>query len=355
MFLRLPKIVTSLPSAIIITTVAIIGITGLDYLTGAELSFSIFYLIPLSLFALYHKSGKTSIVLFSILAGIGWFLVDSQTKVYTSAFYPIWNAFVRFTIFSSFGLLLYFYKMRQLASHEKNKQLNLVNTEKNKFLGMAAHDLRNPINGINTITNMLLQDPEYQITPPTKQMLELVNQLSNNMLSLIKNLLDVSKIESGHITLEKKSLDYVAFISEKITVHNLLAKRKHINIVLETQKPSLRATFDPNYIAEVLENLLSNAVKYAPNHTSVTVRVFEDPNTITTQVIDEGPGISPAEQQRLFRYFQTASSQPTAGEVTTGLGLAIAKKVITAHQGTIGVTSELGHGATFYYCFPKGD
>jgi len=112
-------------------------------------------------------------------------------------------------------------------------------------------------------------------------------------------------------------------------------------------------SFDPHYLSETLNNLISNAVKFSYRNSEVLIKVgMNGKNMIRTEVIDHGKGISVSEQNRLFKYFTTTSTRPTVGEKSTGLELAIAKKIILEHRGNIGVVSEIDKGANFYYDLP---
>ena len=118
--------------------------------------------------------------------------------------------------------------------------------------------------------------------------------------------------------------------------------------------PHLSFSFDDKYLGEVVDNLLTNAIKYSNPHSRIFVRVSVTPeDNIRTEIIDEGVGIPVAEQHKLFQYFQKTSTEPTGGEGSTGLGLAIAKKIVSIHEGHIGVKSEPGTGSEFYFELPR--
>ena len=137
-------------------------------------------------------------------------------------------------------------------------------------------------------------------------------------------------------------------------MNQLLADKKDIKIVLEAEDPALSFNFDEKYLAEVVDNLLTNAIKFSNPGSRVIVRVSVLPNeNIRTDVIDEGIGIPADEQHKLFQYFQKTSTEPTGGEGSTGLGLAIAKKIVSIHEGRIGVKSEPGKGSEFYFELPR--
>jgi len=136
-------------------------------------------------------------------------------------------------------------------------------------------------------------------------------------------------------------------------MNQLLAKNKNITIHLNSPTENLTLDFDKHYLSEVIDNLLSNAIKYSNNNGEIDVKILMPDNKKTiTEVIDKGIGISEEEQQKLFNYFQTTSTRPTAGEQSTGLGLAIAKQIIKLHNGEIGVKSIRDQGSNFYFSLP---
>ncbi len=232
-----------------------------------------------------------------------------------------------------------------------NKKLVEVNELKNKFLGIASHDLRNPLASIRGYSKFLL-DKGPQVKEETRQeFLTTIKKVSGNMLELISNLLDISVIESGQLQLNPEKSSIKKLAEEKIHLQQILADKK--NIVLHADLEAVpEFYFDANRIGQVVDNLLSNAVKYSPPDKEVFVKLVSNGEDMTLSVEDEGPGIPLNEQGRLFQHFQKLSTRPTAGESSSGLGLAIAQKIVKAHQGSIGVTSEPGAGALFYFSLP---
>lgn len=340
------------PLVLLLAGMMIVILTTIDYFTGAELSFSIFYLIPISLLALNKTSNKTLILSIAFLAAIGWFFADVNTKEYSTVLFSIWNAFVRLIIFCSIGVLIFHFREKHEALNEKNSELIHMNNEKNKFIGIAAHDLRNPISGIYSFSDLLLNDTESKMNKEELEIVQHIKSLSENILDLIKNLLDISKIESGQIEITFIKQDYVSFIKKQVNFNRLLAKQKEIGIYLYLQKEQIIAEFDEHLMSQVVNNLLSNAIKYSEINGNITINVTEEDGEILTEVIDHSKGIPLEEQQKLFNYFQKTSTKPTDGETSTGLGLAIVKKIITACNGTIGVKSNIGEGSNFYFTFP---
>jgi signal transduction histidine kinase len=336
-----------------ITLFVVIFISFLDYITGSELSFSIFYLIPITFLALYRNTGSFSVLICSIFASLLWFIVEYKTREYSNIFFPIWNSFVRLTMFTAIGLLLLYLKEKDKKLNQINQDLKTLNEEKNKFIGIAAHDLKNPISGIYSFSELLIANCENNIHPAEFKILNYIKEMSDNTLVILKNLLDVSKIESGKVELKITTQDYISFVKQKILMNQLLAKNKNITIHLDSPKHNFNADFDKHYLSEVIDNLLSNAIKYSNKKSEIIVKIsLHENNQILTEVIDKGIGIAEGDQQKLFKYFQTTSTRPTAGEQSTGLGLAIAKHIIKLHNGEIGVKSNQNEGSNFYFLLP---
>lgn len=325
----------------------------LDSLTGPELSFSFFYLIPIAFLAIYSGTKIIYLIVISVFASLLWFLAEYGGREYSHVFFPIWNAFVRLSIFITIGFLIYFLKEKHKKLEIINTNLQVLNDEKSRIIGIAAHDLRNPISGIYSFSDLLISDYKDRFDIEILNILHMIRSTSDSTLGILRNLLDVSMIESGKIELKIKRQDYLSFIKAHIAMNQMLAKNKDITIILNSQAEDIFTEFDEYYLSEVIVNLLTNAIKFSNSHTTIEVRIsLTDNNQILTQVIDEGKGIPEDEQQKLFNYFQKTSVLPTDGEQSTGLGLAIAKQIVIRHNGEIGVRSLPNVGSDFYYLIP---
>jgi signal transduction histidine kinase len=173
------------------------------------------------------------------------------------------------------------------------------------------------------------------------------------MRRLIEDLLDVSKVEASGPNLVRVPTDLVALIQANVALNRPLARRKHIQIVFETDQPRCVVDIDADRIRQVLNNLCSNAVKYSMPDTIIRITLAYETSAAVVSVIDQGQGIPSEELPRLFRAFSRTSVQPTAGEPSTGLGLAICEKIILAHGGRIWVESTPGYGSTFRFTLPR--
>jgi signal transduction histidine kinase len=235
---------------------------------------------------------------------------------------------------------------------EKNAALEAMNTLKNEFLGMAAHDLRSPIGNIHSLAELLL-DQEPNLRPEERiEVASMIRKLAQGMMYLLNDLLDISTIESGKIELQLSPVAIPPFLAEIQQYHQRLAERKKIQVSTHILGNPPVLCFDQERIRQVLNNLLSNAIKFSPMHTLVQLTVCPTPMGIEFAVSDQGQGIRPEEQGKLFGAFQRTSTKPTAGESSTGLGLSICKKIVELHGGTIGVDSAVGRGSRFFFVLP---
>lgn len=240
---------------------------------------------------------------------------------------------------------------RQAQVEDNNDELRRLNELKNTFLGMAAHDLRNPIGNIQ-MTADLLRNPK--LTIPQDQQVELLDDIvgqTQHMLALLNDLLDVTQIEAGKLELKPDSINVGDFLAGAVSRHTPAATAKSITIVLEPV-PTGTVRADPTRLRQVIDNLVSNAVKFSPSGTTVIVRGERDKDQWRLSVQDQGPGITAEDRSRLFTDFARLSARPTGGEESTGLGLAITRRIVEAHGGVLDVDSVPGEGATFWLTLP---
>lgn len=229
-----------------------------------------------------------------------------------------------------------------------NERLVHLNNEKNEFLGIAAHDLKNPLTVILGCAEMAgLTDNEKQV----HKLLGSISNSANRMRDLITNLLDVNAIEQGQFSSNIEPCDIGALLDRSVENNQPAATRKSIEIRVDASE-GLWANADPAATLQILDNLISNALKYSPPKTTIHVHTLPEMNSILVSVRDEGPGISEADQKKLFQKFTRLSARPTGGESSTGLGLAIVKRLAEAMSGTIRCHSALGTGSSFTLRLP---
>lgn len=237
---------------------------------------------------------------------------------------------------------------------KSNVLLEQLDKQKNHFLGMAAHDLRNPIAAIHAYTGLFLDEGgDGNLSPELTEALGDIRSLADFMLNLLSDMLDLNVIEQGFLDLNIMPVQTISFFLEQISLNTLLAMGK--KVILEPVFGTVPATFsgDSSKLKQVMNNLISNAVKFSPANTTVQISVHLDADQfLLVEVIDQGPGIPEEEQVKLFTPFGRTSVRSTDGETNTGLGLAITKNIVVAHGGTVGVKSTVGKGSTFWFALP---
>lgn len=232
-----------------------------------------------------------------------------------------------------------------------NAQLAHLSQEKSDFLGIAAHDLKNPLTVVIGSADLL----KMNLPPEQVAMLsENIAHAGQRMLRLIKDLLDASAIEQGRFTSNLERCDLRALAAESVANNQSHAARKGITLTTENGPPAWGRA-DRYATLQILDNLISNALKFSPAQSSVLVRAVTENGFVFVAVKDHGPGVSPADHARLFGKFVRLSARPTGGESSTGLGLSIVKKLAEAMAGTVYCQSVLGEGATFILRLPAAD
>lgn len=239
---------------------------------------------------------------------------------------------------------------RELA--ERNDELQRAIETQNRFIGMAAHDMRNPLSVTLGYSQLLLDGVLGPLSATQPKVVTSIVKATESLLQLVNELLEISEIESGNLRLELVDTDLPALVRHAVEMNGFLAKNKGIRITAELDSIS-PMRLDPGKIDQVLNNLLSNAAKFSHSGTEITVGLKRrDDGGVLLTVRDQGQGIPPEEQANLFIPFQRTSVRGTAGEKSTGLGLAIVKRIVEGHGATISVQSEPGNGSCFSVLFP---
>lgn len=232
----------------------------------------------------------------------------------------------------------------------KNEELEKLNSKKNQLLGMAAHDLRNPLTAIHGYSDLILRQSLDGSLPPEKliNMTEKIRTSSSFMLQLINDLLDLSVIEAGTVHLHLTDTNLRFLLQESIALSKELADKKNISIAFHCPEKIPTVRCDANKIAQVFNNLLSNAIKFSHEKSTVAIDVTPLETEIIIAVKDQGVGMPEEVTTRLFQPFFKHSGIGTAGEKGTGLGTAIAVKIITEHKGKIWAKSASDQGTTVF-------
>jgi signal transduction histidine kinase len=254
-------------------------------------------------------------------------------------------------IFTEFSTLNSEMAMMQRTLVQQQAELRAMNEEKNHFIGMAAHDLRNPLTGIRLFSEVLLRQGADILNDKQLRMVEQIKSISQKMTAIVNEFLDVSKIESGELSLTLEQVSLNELIEGVVELQQPDASRKEIRLEF-TAAERIIATVDSGKIEQVVTNLITNAVKFSPVGSAVAIGLARSDGMAEIFVTDEGPGIAAEEIPRLFRPFQRGSATVTGQEQSVGLGLVICKKIVEGHGGRIRIESEFGKGATFYVELP---
>jgi len=236
-----------------------------------------------------------------------------------------------------------------------NKQLKITNSEKDELLAIVSHDLKNPLSAIINLSQILQNDLDALDKDEVKEHSGEIEDSAKMMYQIIRNLLDLNRLEQGHINV-KLSPCRLYDIAREVLEHNYKkAQRKQISLHLARPEDEAICLGEIISLRQVLENLISNAIKYSPLGSSIHVAVYERRNKIICDVKDQGPGIKPEERHMLFERFAKLSAQPTAGEHSSGLGLAIVKRLTEAMKGRVSCISLPNDGSTFRVSFLKAN
>jgi PAS domain S-box-containing protein len=240
-------------------------------------------------------------------------------------------------------------KNEALAS--ANEKLFRMSNEKTMFLDIATHDLQLPLSAISMLSETLIKDTFEPGSPEQHQVFELIYDAAREMKSLLSNYLSASQSDSGRKELFVTEFDLSVLLQDICSRFTAVATKKNIRIHFSNTRSYLLFS-DRESCQQIIENLLSNAIKYTYPDKNVYLAIEKKNNSLALSIRDEGQGISPDERPLLFQRFQKLSARPTAGELSTGLGLSIVKYLVDKLKGEITVESEPGKGSVFTVILP---
>ncbi len=240
---------------------------------------------------------------------------------------------------------------RTAALRLSNLELARSSQAKSEFLARMSHDLRQPLNAIVGFTDLLLRAEGEPLTPKQRRHLGHVATASRQLLGLINDLLDLSRVEAGRMEIHPEPCDVAALLEETLALFRTQTQSGRVSLVLEMASPLSRLLADRVRVQQVLHNLLSNAFKFTPEGGLITVTAKQVGLQLEVAVRDTGVGIPPEDQKRIFEAYEQAG--PREGQQKgVGLGLAIAKRLVELHGGRIWVESAPGQGSVFTFRLP---
>lgn len=327
--------------------IVLIGYT--DYLTGYELSFSIFYLVPILLVSWFV--GGSAGYMTSVLSAAAWLYANISSKhVYSNPVIPFWNMFVRlgfFLIIVTISHLLSDRKKKEELLNQQTKELVRSNAELEQFAAVASHDLQSPLRVITSFLQLLEQRSKGKLNPEEINFIAHAVSATDRMRRLITDLL-----EYAHVG--KKEKDFKPLDCNKVlntTLFNLAVLIEENNAkVTSTQLPMVMAI--ESELIRLFQNLIGNAIKYkSENNPEIHISAQRNRGEWLFSMRDNGIGIDSEHFDRIFQIFQRLHAEEKYSG--TGIGLAICKKIVEFHGGQIWVESERGKGSAFYFTIPE--
>ena len=319
----------------------VVFIGALDYVTGSELSFSVFYLIPVALVAWFVQNDRLG-YLMALAAAAVWLLVDlNGGRVYSSLTIPYWNAGVRL----SFFVIVTF----SLTS------LRAARARQDELAHFVVHDLRSPLSNILSGLTLVLDTPDVEMDPMQRDLVKLSISAAHRMMSLVNSLLDLAQLESGKLKVNMRATAVQPLFDAALDQISAMALRGEVHIAsgIDTGADSILA--DADLTVRVLVNLLSNALKYSPAEGTVSLNAVPHAgDMVALRIHDEGMGIAPEWVDKVFGKFTQVEARKAGAAIGSGLGLTFCRLAVEAQGGRIWLESEVGKGTTVILTLRRG-
>lgn len=332
-----------------LATAWILGLVGADpiYMGGFAIVILIFGLVP------FQRIHALLLLLMSLVLFTAVGQYKGMELVLPEDTYGLYNLMVSVAI--ALMAIYVFDKIREtsyknayLLQHT-NEELQKANELKNQLLQVAAHDLKDPLQviiGYTDLLKMKLTENKF-----AHERLKIIHRSTDRMIKLIAGLLEITSIESGKLVMHKSEVDFGEVVEASVNSHQRTSQKKNQLLHATVEKDCL-VYGDKMLLRQIANHLISNALKFSSPGKTIWVSLNQDEDTVVLKVRDEGPGIHEDEIDKLFNKFQRLSTRPTAGEISTGLGLAITRDLVELHNGSITVQSELEKGSTFIVNLP---
>ncbi len=314
-----------------------------------------FVYIPATAYALGHRRGMCVQGVLFLLFCYALFVPGNPFLIatYTTSFklrFALAFALASITTYL-IELALVTAKLSQIRLME---ELRTLNDKKNEYLGIVAHDLRNPLTILVGLADLLVMDIRRGLSDSKQAVAELqkISSVGTQMSQMLHKILDISAIESGRVRMDLQTVDLNQLVFDSAQLHRRAASNKNIELTIENDPDLPTMKIDPLKITSVIDNLLSNAVKYTHPNGRVKVSFEKSTSEVVTHIQDTGQGLNATDLKTVFTSFTRLSAKPTGGEPSTGLGLAIVKKIVEMHGGRVWVVSTPNVGSTFSFSLP---
>ncbi len=293
----------------------------------------------------------------SLLNGSSFQPVEFNVKCKNNSFKTVLGGSTTFSDSSRIGRLIVLFDItdRKRAENEigdKNKELDKLISEKNKFFSIIAHDLKSPFNSIVGFSELLVSNIKEGDFDNIEKYAEIILHSSEHAMELVANLMEWAQSQTGRLKVVPEGIDIIALLDNLISQIENTALQKSITIhKVLPEKCFIHA--DKKMLSTVLRNLISNAIKYTHAKGKINVEIRKNKEETIFIVSDNGVGISPDIVEKLFRIENSVSAPGTANETGTGLGLVLCREFVEKHNGKIWVESALGMGSSFYFSIPN--
>jgi signal transduction histidine kinase len=286
---------------------------------------------------------------FILLTGVGDREIEKRSMKLAAADYLVKGSFNAELL----ARTLYYSLERKQFEEQRLKYLIELNRAKDEFISLASHQLRTPATGVKQYLGMVLEGFVGELSDSQRSVLEKANESNERQLRIVSDLLKVAQVDAGKVRLRKAEVDVVSLINDVIKEQRETFEKRRQKIVFQPSKNDVRLHFDRDTIRMVLENMIDNASKYSGEDKTVTVKLADRGNEAQIDIIDNGVGIKPEDQSKLFEKFSRIENPLSTQVGGTGLGLYWAKKIIDLHQGEVTLESAAGKGTKFTIHLPK--
>ena len=320
----------------LVATVASIGIV--DYATGPDFGFSLFYLVPIA-FAGW-RFGAPHAPITATAAAITWVVADVAAARELAVAVSIWNGFTRLVIFNAIALLLA--RVRRERDHHV-----AVNRLREQLLYSVAHELRAPLAVLENALDILAEGYADLPADEFARLTGSAQRTAARLRTLMEDLLSAGSIQAGRFHVDPRPIELREIVAEAVDTLGAVVGERGQTVDVDVTS-GLVVNADRRYARQVLTNLLGNASRYGPAGSAIHVRAQTADGQVRVAIDDRGPGIPKEDQPLLFERFY----RPRAAGPGIGLGLAIAKGIVEAHGGRIGIDSEPGRGTSVWFTLP---